>query len=89
MTERNGASKDEIGTRDEVGKLVFPQGKSSYLGYNEKQKENRVNEAGPAVSVVSSNVEEFVESKKKEESKSKQLGKNGKQRNKRVQPKKK
>lgn len=89
LTERNGAAPEEVGTRDEVGKLKFPPGYERYLayGYKEKHKENRVNAAGPDVAVVSQRVDEFVEDKaKKAEKAAQSTGKGGKKRNARIQP---
>jgi hypothetical protein len=88
LTKRNGCAS-EIGTRDERGQLVFPEGRLRYGSYVEKSMEGRENAPGPVMGVVGAMVDTFVASKQQEKERmGAKDGKNGKKRNQRIVVKK-
>lgn len=89
LTCRNGALPEEIGTRNEVGQLVFPPNYQSYLssGYGSKSAggAKKENQRGDDAAEVSAKVEKFVGTVAAQQEKSaRSTGKNGRQRNARI-----
>jgi hypothetical protein len=73
--------KNEIGTRDEVGALTFPEGYQSYLSSGYGNKEKRENLKGSTESDVSAKVDKFAKEQERKQQAAKKSGKNGKVRN--------